>query len=294
MKAVCVGVGEEEGVERGGVGRGTEASVDCGYIQFGTRTRYRGPGSQTRKKQEETQQRGREADRNRNAHGNRLNSDQLGSTADRGRQGAWREGPIGGLAERGALQGQPEDQPDWRRGLWDEANDRESGLGTRGQWQGELGWGVAPGVKPMAGSTAWARPVGAPGWGRSQTRKAVGAGSRDDNLSSPLRDELGHALLVAPEPPPREALRVAPGPRRSASSSCPRWWGRRRGGHLPFAGPLQPPGCRRSPSLRARARRSSGSQVCDLWRPPWARESAQRTTCRGGIRPSSYLSSTGS
>lgn len=149
---------------------------------------------------------------------------------------------------------------------------------------------MAPGLKPMAGSTAWARPVGARGWGRSQTRKTVGAGSRDDNLSSPLRDELGHALLVAPAPPPREALRVAPGPGRTASSSCPRGWG--RGGHLPFAGPLQPSGCRRSPSLRASARRSSGSQVRDLRRPPWARESAQRTTCRGGIRPLSYLFST--
>ncbi|XP_076769387.1 uncharacterized protein LOC117720945 [Arvicanthis niloticus] len=71
----------------------------------------------------------------------------------------------------------------------------------------------------------WARPMGARGWGRSQTRKAVGAGSRDDNLSSPLRDELGHALLVAPAPPPREALRVALGPSRSASSSCPRGGG---------------------------------------------------------------------
>lgn len=140
---------------------------------------------------------------------------------------------------------------------------------------------MAPGVKPIVGSTAWARPMGARGWGRSQTRKAVGAGSRDDNLSSPLRDELGHALLVAPALPPREALRVALGPRGSASSSCPRGWG--RGGHLPLASPLQPRGCRRPPSPRARAHRSARSQIRDLLLRPWARESAQRTTCRGGI-----------
>lgn len=82
------------------------------------------------------------------------------------------------------------------------------GMG-RGQWR----------------SMTWAKPMGARGWERSQTRKAVGAGSPDDNLSSPLRDELGHALLVAPAPPPREALRVALGPSRSASSSCPRGGG---------------------------------------------------------------------
>nr|XP_034375547.1 uncharacterized protein LOC117720945 [Arvicanthis niloticus] len=62
----------------------------------------------------------------------------------------------------------------------------------------------------------------------------------------------------------------------------PTGWG--RGGHLPFAGPPQPSGCRRPPSLRPRAHRSAGSQIRDLPRRPWARESAQRTTCRGGIR----------
>lgn len=81
---------------------------------------------------------------------------------------------------------------------------------------------MASGVKPMAGSATRAMPMGGRKRGRSQTRKPVGAGSRDDKLSSPLRDELGHALLVAPAPPPREALRVAPEPGRCASSSCPR------------------------------------------------------------------------
>lgn len=38
----------------------------------------------------------------------------------------------------GWVQGQREDELDWGRGLWDEANGRESGLGTRGQSRGEL------------------------------------------------------------------------------------------------------------------------------------------------------------
>lgn len=142
----------------------------------------------------------------------------------------------------------------WGRGGWGEANGMECGFGEANGWE-------SPGAR---------------GWGRSQTRKAVGAGSQADNLSSPLQDELGHAPLVAPAPPPREALRVALGPSRSASSSCPRRWG--RGGHLPSAGPLQPLGCRRPPSSRACARRSAGSRIRGLRRRPWARGSAQRTT----------------
>lgn len=77
----------------------------------------------------------------------------------------------------------------------------------------------------MAGNAAWLRPMGARGRGRSQTRKAVGAGSRDDNLSSPLRDELGHALLVARRPRPARPCGWPGRPSRSASSSCPRGGG---------------------------------------------------------------------
>ncbi|XP_031236088.1 uncharacterized protein LOC116097577 [Mastomys coucha] len=137
----------------------------------------------------------------------------------------------------------------------------------------------------MAGSTAWARPMGARGWG-SQTPKAVGAGRRGDNLSSPLPDELGHALLVAPAPPPHEALRVAPGPSRSASSSCPRGWG--------GVGVGRTPAVRRPAPTSGRPKAACGpvpadppgarSAIRDPRRRPWARESAQRTTCRGGIR----------
>lgn len=198
------------------------------------------------------------------------------------RRAGQKRGGVRPMEVRPWAQGQREDERDWGRGLWGEANGRESGLGTRGQWQGELGGGVASGVKPMAGSAAWARPMAgrAPergGGGRSQTRKAVGAGSRADNLSSPLQDELGHAPLVAPAPPPREALRVALGPSRSASSSCPRRWG--RGGHLPPAGRLQPPGLPKAAALAGpRAPRSAGSRLRGLRRWPWARGSAQRTT----------------
>lgn len=68
----------------------------------------------------------------------------------------------------------------WGRGRWGEANGRECGLGEANGWE-------SPGAR---------------GWGRSQTRKAVGAGSQADNLSSPLRDELGHAPLVVRRPRP--------------------------------------------------------------------------------------------
>lgn len=121
LKVVCVGVVRKE--ELKGAGRGTEANVDRGCTEFGTGTRYRGPGSQTCRRQEETKQRGTEADRNRNAHGNRLHSEQLGPTADRKREGARREGLTAGPGERGGAA-----RPGWGRGLWDEANDGKGGL----------------------------------------------------------------------------------------------------------------------------------------------------------------------
>lgn len=74
---------------------------------------------------------------------------------------------------RGGVRGQREGELDWGRGLWGEANGRESGLRTRGQWRGELGGGVAAGVKPMAWSAALARPMA----GRVQEREG-GGGAR--------------------------------------------------------------------------------------------------------------------
>lgn len=67
-------------------------------------------------------------------------------------------------------------------------------------------------------------------------------GSRADDLSNPLWDELGHAPPRTRTPPPPEAPRVARGPGRAASSSCRRW-GRGGGlGHLPpRPGGLTPP-----------------------------------------------------
>lgn len=278
LKVVCVGVVRKE--ELKGAGRGTEANVDRGCTEFGTGTRYRGPGSQTCRRQEETKQRGTEADRNRNAHGNRLHSDQLGPTADRKREGARREGQTAGPGERGGAA-----RPGWGRGLWDEANDGKGGLERVAN-----GRASRVGAWPLVGSQWQGVQLGRGQWeregGGSQTPKAVGAGRRGDNLSSPLPDELGHALLVAPAPPPHEALRVAPGPSRSASSSCPRGWG--------GVGVGRTPAVRRPAPTSGRPKAACGpvpadppgarSAIRDPRRRPWARESAQRTTCRGGIR----------
>lgn len=82
---------------------------------------------------------------------------------------------------------------------------------ARSQWE--------PGPGTEAGrQDQWEAEPGRAG-GRSallrgrRTRKAMGAGSPADNLSNPLRDELGHAPPRARAPPPREARRVARGAR---------------------------------------------------------------------------------
>lgn len=127
--------------------------------------------------------------------------------------------------------------------------------------------------------------------GGRQTRKAVGAGSRADNLSNPLQDELGHALRAGrPRPARPGGWPAAP------SSSCGRRWGRGGAGHLrPRRTPARPWRLRRGLAAGGSGRRtpqssddSRGPLGDGPVRRPAARGSAgrQRTTWRlgsGGI-----------
>ena len=101
----------------------------------------------------------------------------------------------------------------------------------------------------------------------------MGAGSRADNLSNPLGDELGHAppraRASSPRPPaaPRGPAGGPAGPGLAASSSGRRWGRGGRPGHLPprlHGLPPLPGACPHGRSLRIRAHRrgSSVGNVC--------------------------------
>lgn len=105
---------------------------------------------------------------------------------------------------------------------WESRREGKGAGGERTNGRPSRGRSRTPGIenaneKPSPGDQAAMRPSVQRG-----TRKVVGVGSRADDLSNPLWDELGHAPPRTRTPPPPEARRVARGPSRAASSSCRR------------------------------------------------------------------------